>query len=94
MGEIALTQALRDARARCGLTQEEAARLSKIPRGSLSDVECRGPDGVSLKTLRALAKTYGCTVSELIGEEPQADLTMNSREREAVKLILSAWRGR
>ena len=92
-----LHHALREARVRAGLTQTQAAELSGIARGQISDLErAEGKKplhtGATLKTLRTLADTYGFTVSELIGEVPPADRRMNVRERRIVDTVLEVLR--
>lgn len=92
-----LHHALRESRVRAGLTITEAARLSGIDRSAIGALErtknaAPGTSGATLKTLRMLAQTYGCTVSELIGEVPPADRRMNVRERRAVDLLLNVMR--
>ena len=65
-----LHHALRESRARTGLTQTQAAELSGINRNQLCMLEkgTAKTNGASLRTLLTLSRTYGCTVSELIGE--------------------------
>lgn len=92
-----LHHALRESRVRADLTITEAARLSGIDRSAIGALErtkksTPGASGATLKTLRMLSQTYGCTVSELIGEVPPADRRMNVRERRAVDLLLNAMR--
>lgn len=92
-----LHHALREARVRADLTITEAARLSGIDRSAIGGLErtkkaTPGASGATIKTLRTLAQTYGCTVSELIGEVPPADRRMNVKERRVVDLVLQAMR--
>lgn len=92
-----LHHALRESRVRSGLTITEAARLSGIDRSAIGGLErtkkaAPGASGATIKTLRTLAQTYGCTVSELIGEVPPADRRMNVKERRVVDLVLEAMR--
>lgn len=79
-----LHHALREARVRAGLTQTQAAELSGIARGQISDLErAEGKKplhtGATLKTLRT-------------GEVPPADRRMNVKERRVVDLVLEAMR--
>ena len=93
-----LHHALREARVRAGLTQEQAAELSGIHRAQLCDLERTSGSkkpirtGATLRTLLTLAGTYGQTVSELIGEVPPPERRMNERERRAVDLLLGIMR--
>lgn len=87
-----LHHALREARVFCGLSQTEAAELSGIQRGQICDLESPRCKGVTLATLRTLAATYGCTVSELIGEEPMRERRMNAKEQRVVGILLAAMR--
>lgn len=92
-----LHHALREARVRAGLSQTEAAELSGLARGTISDLERSGGKkpvvtGVTLKTLRTLADTYGFTVSELIGETEPPTRRMNVKERRIVDTVLEVLR--
>lgn len=78
-----LHHALREARVRSGLTQTQAAELSGINRNQLCMLE-RGTtktNGIQLRTALILGGTYGCTVSELIGEVQLPERLVNVRER-------------
>lgn len=94
-----LHHALREARVRAGLTQEQAAELSGIHRAQLCDLERTSGSkkpirtGATLRTLLTLAGTYGQTVSELIGEVPPPERRMNVKEKRVVGLVLEAMRG-
>jgi transcriptional regulator with XRE-family HTH domain len=88
-----LHHALREARVRSGLTQTQAGCFSGIDRSAIGGLErATGASGATLKTLQTLAQTYGCTVSELIGEVAPADRRMNVKERRVVDLVLEAMR--
>lgn len=87
-----LHHALREARVRAGLTQTQAADLSGIHRGQICELESARDKGIRLSTLRTLADTYGCTVSELIGEKPPAQRRMNVKERRIVDIVLEVLR--
>jgi transcriptional regulator with XRE-family HTH domain len=92
-----LHEALREARIRAGLTQTQAANMSGVSRGTIYDIESQGKKssrvfGVGIMVLRDLAETYGCTVSELIGEVPPPKMAMNVRERIVVNIVLAAMR--
>ncbi|MCX2970088.1 MULTISPECIES: helix-turn-helix domain-containing protein [Streptomyces] len=60
---------LRDLRRRGGLTLEAAARRLELSPAHLSRLET-GQRQPSLPLLLALARTYGTTVSDLLGETP------------------------
>ncbi|MBJ3807202.1 helix-turn-helix domain-containing protein [Streptomyces flavofungini] len=60
---------LRDLRRRAALTLEAAARAAGLSPAHLSRLET-GQRQPSLPMLLALARTYGTTVSELLGETP------------------------
>lgn len=85
-------QRLQAARVRACMTQTQAAEFSGLDRSQISDLERGQAEGVHLKTLLKLGKTYGFTVSELIGDEPLPEPRMNERERRAVNLLLSVMR--
>ena len=88
-----LHHALREARLYCGIrTQTEAAKLSGLTQSVICDLESPRNKGVHLHTLRTLASTYGCTVSELIGEEPMRERKMNAKEQRVVGILLAAMR--
>jgi len=100
---IPLHEALRSAREFCGLSLAQAAKVSGIARQHLCAIEngkcSNGNQGVGIVTLRALANTYGLTVSELIREtnlpesiRPGASLTAS--ERAIVKTVLELTRGK
>ncbi|MGW2445049.1 helix-turn-helix domain-containing protein [Streptomyces sp. NPDC001675] len=63
----AVAPQLRDLRRRAGLTLEAAARTAGLSPAHLSRLETGGRQP-SLPMLLALARTYGTTVSELLGE--------------------------
>ncbi|EDY46365.1 helix-turn-helix domain-containing protein [Streptomyces sp. SPB074] len=69
--ELAVTVAphLRELRRRAGLTLEAAAKAASLSPAHLSRLET-GRRQPSLPMLLALARTYGTTVSELLGETP------------------------
>lgn len=86
-----LHHALREARVRAGLTQTEAAELSGLNRNQLCMLE-RGTAktrGIHMRTALILGGTYGCTVSELIGEVPLPARLLNVRARRSVDPTLS-----
>ncbi|WFB06823.1 XRE family transcriptional regulator [Streptomyces sp. LX-29] len=69
-GELpAVAPRLRDLRRRSGLTLEAAAQLAGLSPAHLSRLET-GRRQPSLPMLLALARTYGTTVSDLLGEVP------------------------
>lgn len=65
----AVAPQLRDLRRRAGLTLEAAAARARLSPAHLSRLET-GRRQPSLPLLLALARTYGTTVSELLGETP------------------------
>lgn len=65
----AVAPQLRDLRGRAGLTLEAAAARARLSPAHLSRLET-GRRQPSLPLLLALARTYGTTVSELLGETP------------------------
>ncbi|MEV8022971.1 XRE family transcriptional regulator [Streptomyces sp. NPDC086554] len=65
----AVAPQLRDLRRRAALTLEAAARTAGLSPAHLSRLET-GQRQPSLPMLLALARTYGTTVSELLGETP------------------------
>lgn len=85
-------QHLQAARVRSHMTQTQAAEFSGLDRSQISDLERGQADGVHLKTLLKLGKTYGVTIDELIGYQPLPEPRMNERERRAVNLLLSVMR--
>ncbi|MGW5327879.1 helix-turn-helix domain-containing protein [Streptomyces sp. NPDC004014] len=64
---LAVAPQLRELRRRAGLTLEAAARTAGLSPAHLSRLETGGRQP-SLPMLLALARTYGTTVSELLGE--------------------------
>jgi transcriptional regulator with XRE-family HTH domain len=68
-GELAVAPHLRELRRRAGLTLEAAAKAAGLSPAHLSRLET-GRRQPSLPMLLALARTYGTTVSELLGEAP------------------------
>ncbi|MFI8391679.1 helix-turn-helix domain-containing protein [Streptomyces sp. NPDC085540] len=67
----AVAPQLRDLRRRAGLTLEAAAARARLSPAHLSRLET-GRRQPSLPLLLGLARTYGTTVSELLGETPAA----------------------
>lgn len=65
----AVAPQLRELRRRAALTLEAAARTAGLSPAHLSRLET-GQRQPSLPLLLALARTYGTTVSELLGEKP------------------------
>ncbi|MFJ3921970.1 helix-turn-helix domain-containing protein [Streptomyces sp. NPDC090022] len=65
----AVAPQLRDLRRRAGLTLEAAAARARLSPAHLSRLET-GQRQPSLPLLLGLARTYGTTVSELLGETP------------------------
>lgn len=73
---------LRDLRRRSGLTLETAARLVGLSPAHLSRLETRQRQP-SLPVLLALARTYGTTVSDLLGETaPERDPVLRADRTE------------
>ena len=66
-------QAVRERRARVGVTLEQLAHSSGVSAGALSRVE-RGLLGVSLRNAMAIAQGLGCDLGELV-EKPSAQIT-------------------
>jgi transcriptional regulator with XRE-family HTH domain len=69
---IALGRALATLRHRAGLTQAEAGERAGIRNTHVSLVE-RGERGISYRTLMALLRAYGKTLSELVAEIEPGD---------------------
>lgn len=84
-----LSQAMRDARKRAGLTQTDAEGISGMSRRTISALEKDRSFNPTLLSLRALAGAYGCTVSELIGEIQQ---TLSAREKRVTNAVIDAMR--
>ena len=86
---------LANARRNLGLTQTEASVRAGIPRGTLSAME-RGRRVVDGEELLRLAKAYGKTPGDLVGEERSGEngvelvrrLTPRSRDTERVLALL------
>ncbi|WP_344630156.1 XRE family transcriptional regulator [Streptomyces glaucosporus] len=75
---------LRDLRRQSGLTLEAAARRADLSPAHLSRLETGGRQP-SLPSLLALARIYGITVSELLGETPpERDPVVRAGRTEAV----------
>lgn len=62
--------AIKEARKRAGLSQEELAKKTGITQAFLSEIETQ-TKCPSLGTAIKLARALGCTVDELIGEDEQ-----------------------
>ncbi len=69
---VALGRALAALRHRAGLTQAEAGQRAGIRNTHVSLVE-RGERGISYRTLMALLRAYGATLSELAAEIERGD---------------------
>ncbi len=80
--------ALRQARKRAGLSQEQAAYWAEVSREHISDVE-RLKHEPRLSLLRRLADAYGVTVSMLLGEEPMRLDCLTRKERAVIELMRS-----
>ncbi|MFF2502323.1 helix-turn-helix domain-containing protein [Streptomyces sp. NPDC058067] len=81
----AVAPQLRDLRRRAALTLEAAARAAGLSPAHLSRLET-GRRQPSLPMLLALARTYGTTVSELLGETPaDRDAVVRSGDMEATE---------
>lgn len=81
----AVAPRLRDLRRRSGLTLEAAARRLDLSPAHLSRLET-GVRRPSLPVLLQLARTYGTTVSDLLGElPPERDPVVRAGRAEAVE---------
>jgi transcriptional regulator with XRE-family HTH domain len=81
----AVAPQLRELRRRAALTLEAAARAAGLSPAHLSRLET-GRRQPSLPMLLALARTYGTTVSELLGETPaDRDAVVRSADMEATE---------
>ncbi|MFF1688946.1 MULTISPECIES: helix-turn-helix domain-containing protein [unclassified Streptomyces] len=81
----AVAPQLRELRRRAALTLEAAARAAGLSPAHLSRLET-GRRQPSLPMLLALARTYGTTVSELLGETPaDRDAVVRSGDMEATE---------
>jgi transcriptional regulator with XRE-family HTH domain len=70
-----------------GLSQEELAALSGIPRPNLSDIE-KGKRDVTLTTIRSLSYALGVSVGTLTnGEPPEGDRQKIKLSRERIERI-------
>lgn len=69
---IVLGRALAALRRRAGLTQAEAGERASIRNTHVSLVE-RGERGISYRTLMALLRAYGTTLSGLVAEIERGD---------------------
>ena len=83
-----LGQALRNARLRVKMTQEQAAYWAHTSRSQISNYETQDHEP-SLRSLRMLADVYGCTVASLISDEPMTMDVLTRRERAVVELMRS-----
>ncbi|GGV67037.1 MULTISPECIES: helix-turn-helix domain-containing protein [Streptomyces] len=84
-GLPAMASQLRALRRRASLTLEAAARAAGLSPAHLSRLET-GHRQPSLPVLLALARTYGTTVSELLGERaPDRDAVVRATEMEATR---------
>ncbi|WP_426568173.1 helix-turn-helix domain-containing protein [Streptomyces canus] len=64
-------RAFRRRRVEAGLSQTDLALKAGVSKSHVSDVEC-GRAGFSPKNLKAIADTLGCTISDLLCPEPDA----------------------
>jgi transcriptional regulator with XRE-family HTH domain len=69
---IMLGRALAALRHRAGLTQAEAGERAGIRNTHVSLVE-RGERGISYRTLMALLRAYGASLSEMVAEIERGD---------------------
>jgi len=69
---VMLGRALAALRHRAGLTQAEAGERAGIRNTHVSLVE-RGERGISYRTLMALLRAYGATLSEMVAEIERGD---------------------
>ena len=83
-----LGHALRAARKRAKMTQDEAAHWAEVSRAHISNLETQDHEP-RISTLRRMADVYGCTVSMLLGEEPMRMDCLTRRERAIVELMRS-----
>ncbi|GHF78012.1 helix-turn-helix domain-containing protein [Streptomyces thermodiastaticus] len=84
-GLPAMASQLRVLRRRASLTLEAAARAAGLSPAHLSRLET-GQRQPSLPVLLALARTYGTTVSELLGERtPDPDAVVRAADMEATR---------
>ncbi len=58
--------AIREKRNQLGISQTELAKLAKLNRSYLSELE-RGLVGISLERAERVAKALGCALGDLIG---------------------------
>lgn len=68
------TEAAVAARERAGLTQMEAARRAGIVRSYLCMIESGKRTSPTLDVINALARTYGCSLTDLLVIEPVEDV--------------------
>jgi transcriptional regulator with XRE-family HTH domain len=61
---------LKRLRTQAGLTQQELATRSGLSMAQVMAMEQGKRDNPRLDTLRKLARGLGCTVGELVGDEP------------------------
>ena len=67
---------LREARRRCGLTQNEAARLSGVHSKSISSFETGDRiESIKLCQLRKLLRVYGMTLAEFFLWTPEEEFS-------------------
>jgi len=83
---LAIAGRLRAAREQAGLSQGQAARLLKMQRPTISEIEA-GRRRVAAEELAALAQIYGVSVSWLAEEKPEvSDPAAELAARELAKL--------
>ena len=83
---VAIAGRLRAAREQAGLSQGQAAKLLKMQRPTISEIEA-GRRRVAAEELAALAQAYGVSVSWLAEEKPEvSDPAAELAARELAKL--------
>lgn len=83
---VAIAGRLRAAREQAGLSQGQAAKLLKMQRPTISEIEA-GQRRVAAEELAALAQAYGVSVSWLAEEKPEvSDPAAELAARELAKL--------
>src|SRR6266496_5992648 len=72
MGQIEIASRLREIREFLGLSQQDVAEKTGIPRPSISAIE-NGKRRIEASELQKFAHLYGYPVSYILGEEPVDD---------------------
>ncbi|MFO0617210.1 MAG: helix-turn-helix transcriptional regulator [Polyangiaceae bacterium] len=85
MTDEALASRLRAARERAGLSQGQVAKLMKMHRPTISEIEA-GRRRVVTEELARFAELYGVTIAWLMGEEGGTDARVELAARELSKL--------